>query len=194
MANTRARQSVTAGHLGGYVVGGDPAARYPHLWEWFVRGPERVRSVIDVGCGDGSSMTMFKARGATSVVGIDGMPQDRSDILEHDFTTGPLPVQLTADLVWTCEFVEHVEEQYLPNILPIMCAGRLLAMTHAVPGQPGWHHVNCQAQAYWIDAVTGYGTHQLDEQLTAKARQKAARNRNPSNYFARTGLVFRRLP
>jgi hypothetical protein len=165
---------------------------YPDLWAWLIEGPEHVRWVIDVGCGDGSALDIFNSLGAAAY-GIDGLPPDRPDIITHDFTTGPLTLNTDKiDLVWSAEFVEHLEEQYLPNALPALCAGRLLAMTHAVPGQPGWHHVNCQDDDYWIAAVEEYGTHRLDERLTAKARKLAAKNKNPANYFVKSGLVFRR--
>lgn len=184
---------MTDGHLGGYVIGGDPPAMYPDLWEWLLRQfPWQATSVLDVGCGDGSALDVFRELGA-SATGIDGMPIDRTDIIVHDFTTGPAPApEMSIDLVWSCEFVEHLDEQYLPNAMPSLCAGRLLAMTHAVPDQPGWHHVNCQPVEYWIAAIEGYGTHQIDENLTATARELAARNPDPANYFVKTGLVFHR--
>jgi hypothetical protein len=46
-------------HLGGYVEGGDPATYYPDLWKWFVE-TLMVRSVIDVGCGDGVALKYFR--------------------------------------------------------------------------------------------------------------------------------------
>ena len=30
-------------------------------------------------------------------------------------------------------------------------------MTHAVPGQDGYHHVNCQLSNYWIEKVEKLG-------------------------------------
>lgn len=184
------RASVTAGHLGGYVVGGDPPAMYPDLWEWLASGPEKIRSVLDVGCGDGATLDVFHDLGVATT-GIDGIDVARADAITHDFTTGPAPELAPFDLVWSCEFVEHLDEQYLPNALPALCAGRLLALTHAVPGQPGWHHVNCRPADYWIEEITGYGTHLLDDKLTAEARVLAAHNPDPANYFAKTGLMFR---
>ena len=30
-------------------------------------------------------------------------------------------------------------------------------MTYAEPGQPGYHHVNCQPQQYWVNKVEALG-------------------------------------
>ena len=99
------------------------------------------------------------------------------------------------DLVWCCEFVEHVEERYVPNIVPSLSLGTLVAMTHAVPGQGGHHHVNCRTSDYWIGVMAAIG-YQLDNALTAIAKNLAGREKTiprPANYFAQTGKVFRRV-
>ncbi len=182
-------------HLGGYVTGGDPATVFPDLWRWFVEGPLAVKSVLDVGCGDGVALQHFRDLGCYAL-GIEGVPQGRKNIVEHDFAKGPCPVTASwkrdqFDLVWSCEFVEHVEEQYMPNFLEAFKEGRYVAMTHAAPGQPGWHHVNCRSADYWIGAMATIG-YQLDQDITGKARQYAAMNRDPWNHFIRSGMIFRR--
>ena len=45
-------------HLGGYIVGGDDATYYPHLWDWLVSA-RGVKSVVDVGCGEGHAARYF---------------------------------------------------------------------------------------------------------------------------------------
>ena len=175
---------VTHGHLGGYVAGGDPDCVYPDLWGWLVNECD-VKTVLDVGCGDGATIDAFAALGAVAV-GIDGVRQDHPYIACHDFATGPAPGALDVDLVWSCEFVEHVEERYVDHFLTAFRRGRLLLMTHALPGQPGWHHVNCQNSAYWIENVEAAGfVH--DAELTKQTRLLAGHG-----YYQRTGLAFRR--
>lgn len=183
-------------HLGGYIIGGDPATYFPELWRWLV-DEYGVRSVIDVGCGEGHALDYFREELGCSVVGIDGVAQGKASILAHDYTTGPLPNEdnvpfvSRADLVWSCEFVEHVEERYVPNFLATFQRADLVLMTHAGPGQPGHHHVNCQHADYWIGAMAASGFRH-DADLTRRARARAELNRNPINHFARSGLVFRR--
>src|ERR1043166_9362439 len=90
-------------HLGGYVKGGDDATWYPDLWQWFM-DLLGVRSVVDVGCGEGRALAWFRSKGC-NVAGVDGLPQVDPDVDEHDFTKGPWGAP-RCDLVWCCEFVE----------------------------------------------------------------------------------------
>ena len=65
---------------------------------------------------------------------------------------------------------------------------KYLIVTHAVPGQGGHHHVNCQDEDYWFDAFGKYGfTH--DKELTQHFRE-ASTMKKP--FVATTGLVFKR--
>ena len=192
-------------HLGGYIVGGDDATYYPDLWRWLVevRG---VKSVIDVGCGEGRAVDYFASLICPSdmddrlchVVGIDGVKQpDHPHLFQHDYTEGLLWISDVADLkkfdlCWCCEFVEHVEERYVPNFLDTFSYADLVLMTHAEPGQQGHHHVNTQTPMYWQGVMAAIG-YELDPDLTDQTRRIAAMNRNPYNHFARSGLAFIRL-
>lgn len=178
----------TEGHLGGYVVGGDPATIFPDLWAWMIEGLG-VRSVLDVGCGEGLALSFFRDIGGCEVLGVDGVRQADPDIMQHDFNDGPWDPDREFDLVWCCEFVEYVDECFLPNMLPALTAGRLLAMTHAFPGQGGHHHVNCRTPDYWLGALAAAGMC-LDDDLTSKARLIAGKNPSPWNHFIRSGLVL----
>lgn len=176
-------------HLGGYIVGGDDATYYPHLWEWLV-AERGVKSMVDVGCGEGHALDWF-ARMGCRVFGIDGVYQDHGDVEQHDYATGPLTKIPGGffDLAWSCEFVEHVEERYVPNFLSTFRAARMVLMTHAEPGQQGHHHVNCQPSSYWQGAMAAIG-YALSEELTIQTRALAAMNPNPYNHYARSGLAF----
>lgn len=191
-------------HLGGYVPGGDPDTWYPDLWRWLI-DDQGVKSMIDVGCGEGQTIDWFAANGC-DVIGIDGIDQNHPDFVKHDYTTGRLlanprvgrtsKAQNTAphewaDLCWSAEFVEHVEERYVPNFLDTFACAKLVMMTHAVPGQGGWHHVNCRTSDYWIGAMAAVG-YQLDHAMTTLTRALAAANGQATNYYRDTGLAFRK--
>jgi hypothetical protein len=78
---------VVEGHLGGYVPGGDPDTHYPDLWTWLVQ-EQGVKSVLDVGAGDGVAVDFFAGLGCL-VLGIEGIEQEHDSIIQHDYTTGP---------------------------------------------------------------------------------------------------------
>lgn len=171
--------------LGGFITGGDPLSHYPALWEWFVDELD-IQSVIDVGCGQSAALSYFWSRGC-DVLGVDGIEQETEyPFLRHDYRDGPFVPPIVFELAWSCEFVEHVAEEHRDNFLATFENAEMLAMTHAVPGQGGHHHVNCQPKSYWIDALRSIG-HRYDPYLTDRARVLAG-----SGYFAHTGLVFAR--
>ena len=90
------------------------------------------------------------------------------------------------DLVWSCEFVEHVEQQYEPHFLRTFQSGDIVMMTFAEPGQPGWHHVNCQNGPYWAYRLFQHGF-ELDRDLTEESRALS-----DGGHYRRSGLLFRR--
>ena len=74
-----------------------------------------IQSMIDIGQGPGAMVQLARNKGLESI-GVDGDPTVQCDI-RHDFTTGPLKIGDPFDLAWSVEFLEHVYEQYLFNIL-----------------------------------------------------------------------------
>ena len=185
------------GHLGGYVKGGDIATFYPSLWRWLVR-KYQISSVLDVGCGEGHSTRYFQGLGCR-VLGLEGCQQAIDEsvipdrIVPHDFCTGPYRVAEPFDLVWSCEFVEHVEEQYVNNIIETFANSRkLILITHAGPDQTGGHHhVNLKPAAYWIKLMEAKG-YQYSRALTRKTRTIALKDSHYDypNHYAERGLVF----
>lgn len=185
-------------HLGGYIKGGDFATYYPDLWAWLVED-QGVSSVIDVGCGEGHACGYFASLGLglDDVIGIDGVDQGdawghNARFIAHDYTKGKLGLSsmgYEVDLCWSCEFVEHIEEQYIPNFLETFGCARHILMTHAEPGQQGHHHVNCQPRDYWVGVMAAIG-YELDWDLSLLCRAKAMRNEHEHNHFARSGLAF----
>lgn len=177
-------------HLGGYIPGGDPATFCPGVWEHMLT--EGARTALDVGCGEGHAVSYLRERGCEAH-GIDGVPQEGDWFIEHDYSSGPFPPRQagtfyeSVDLVWSCEFVEHVKEPWAPNFLHTFKLGRTVLMTHAEPGQPGYHHVNCRPADYWVGALAAVGF-RFDPDLTRRLRPL-----DPGTHFERSGLAFRRV-
>ena len=146
-----------------------------------------VRTFLDIGCGPGGMLDEARRLGLEPV-GIDGDPRVlRSGIVEHDFTAGrEESLGGPFDLGWSVEFLEHVEEMYLPNVLDTIRKCKYLVMTAAPPGKPGYHHVNCQPACYWIEAMQRLGM-QVCLTATCWLRQRSTMARE---FMRETGLVF----
>jgi len=185
---------VQEGHLGGYARGGDPATWCPRLWNWLVQRYE-IQSVLDVGCGEGHSTDFFHKLGCR-VLGVDGCRQAIADsaipehVVLHDFCTAAFEMRRAIDCIWACEFLEHIDQKYLPHILKTLSqATKLVVVTHAFPRQEGYHHVNCQPTSYWIEQVESLNfTCAVSSSIAA--RKMALKDFDRVNHFARSGLVF----
>jgi SAM-dependent methyltransferase len=190
------------GHLGGYIYAdethpkGDEATWCPEVWEYLIK-QFPVREVIDVGCGEGHALEWFLERGLDAW-GIDGVaeakaafaarrPEYAHKFVVHDYTKKHYSISLDADLVWCCEFVEHVSKTHMLNFLHTFTHAKVVAMTHAFPGQAGHHHVNCERPEWWIDLMRKINF-TLDPAATDTSRKLAA----PDSHWARSGLVFLR--
>jgi len=199
--------NIDEGHLGGYIKSsstpaisglniehGDPVTYSPELWQWCIDELD-VNSVLDVGCGEGHAALYFQNNGC-HVQGVDGSREAflcskiQRNHVTIDYSLGTYqphnfdPPE-TFDLVWCSEFVEHVEERFSDNFLKtFQAANKYLLITYAKPGQPGWHHVNCQTKDYWISKIEPYGF-RYDQELTQRCKEKSDKT-----YFGSQGLAF----
>jgi SAM-dependent methyltransferase len=158
-------------HLGGH-------GNKTHLDEGtlnFVKKLFNVKTMLDIGCGPGGMIKLAREKGIEAY-GIDGdFEVNRSDINSdwvtiHDYEKGPSPFNKDVDLIWSCEFVEHVYEEFLPNFMKDFQRGKIVVMTYAPPGKPGHHHVNCNTEDYWKEKFKEYGF-QYDANLTRQVRE-----------------------
>lgn len=197
------------GHLGGCNIKNDYGTYYPIMWEHMVK-ELGIKSVLDVGCGFGYSLSYFVDELKLEGLGIEGSPKviEASPLqrlmVAHDYEKGAPPINREFDLCWSCEFVEHVEEKYLPNIFDSFTKARYLCMTFAGPGQAGHHHVNCQNGDYWVGNCYDNGL-VIDVEFTQELRQKAHEDYEAFKksemedkqgfvipHFVERGLFFRR--
>ena len=176
--------------LGGNLHHGDIASWSPALWDFFIKR-FALRSVLDVGCGEGHAAHFFYKQGIIAH-GIDGLKLNvlRAvyPIAQHDILAGPYVMPV--DLVWSCEVAEHIAAEKVDNYLDTLCNGTYIAMTHGLPGQMGHNHVNLQHPDYWIAKMHGRG-YRLDR--ANELYRKIASQDGAFNFFAKTGLVFSRV-
>jgi hypothetical protein len=90
------------------------------------------------------------------------------------------------DVGWSCEFLEHVAEQYMDNYMDTFMKCKRVVVTHAFPGQGGHHHVNEQDSNYWFQQFGRRGF-LLDMTTTDQLRQASTMQQR---YIRVSGLVF----
>ena len=174
-------------HLGGNFAQGDPACFSASAFRYCLDNFD-VKTVMDVGSGQGHTAQWFVNQGCATTA-IEGLPENvqRAVVptIGHDLTQGPYkqPVDLTVCI----EVVEHIEAKFVDHLIDTLINGRWIMMTHAVPGQRGWHHVNCQPTEYWVDLLAKRNytlLHNHSNKIQQLAKQDQAK------HIARNGLLF----
>ena len=177
-------------HLGGNILEGDPYTFCPSTWQYLI---DRfgVKSMLDMGSGYGYCADFFHRHGVRTIA-VDGLETNVNHAIFptvlHDFVDGPFKCKV--DLIHCQEVLEHVEEQFVGNLLDTFKSANIVVVTHAFPGQGGYHHVNCQDPQYWIDKMTGAGFKLLDidtDRLRKYAEQDGAQ------HLARSGMLFYKI-
>jgi SAM-dependent methyltransferase len=123
------------------------------------------KSVVDVGCGVGNWLAVFREHGVTDTLGLDGEWLDRSQLrvppecfIGHDVST-PVRLDRTFDLVLSLEVAEHLPQfaaaTYIDSLVRL---GKVVLFSAAIPFQGGVHHLNEQWPDYWagLFARRGY--------------------------------------
>lgn len=183
------------GHVGGTSTNGDIDSWYPELWDW-LSNRFSVKTMFDVGCGCGFAMKFFSENkivphGIDCEQVLEHFILDKAYSSVHDLTTGPF--YYAADLVWCCEVAEHIEEQFVDNIITTLAKStqKVLALCAAPEGAGGYHHVLCRNPPYWINLLEKAGlSHRIDLTEEARALCPEAYGRSRNNYFRRSGLIF----
>jgi SAM-dependent methyltransferase len=154
---------------------------------------QNAKTFIDIGCGPGKQVEVAKALGL-SAIGVDGDPEMTK--LKHvnlfDFSKKKaakddlpfLPKRKYFDIGWSTEFLEHIDEKYIENFMPLFALCKVVVITHATPGQKGHHHVNEQLFPYWKDIFHSYGLNE-DKELTKLLRIKSTMKQKKINHFVK---------
>lgn len=150
-----------------------------------------IKSMLDIGCGPGGMVKLAKEKNL-NIHGVDGDGKFERDpsiidyITIHDYTIGPLEFD-QFDLGWCVEFVEHIEKKYMPNFLKTFESCKYIAMTHALPGQSGHHHVNLMPIDYWIGVMEATGFTMLVNETNEMRKASTMRER----YIRQQGYIFK---
>lgn len=176
-------------HVGGNIWQGDPCTFAPTVWRYMV---DRfgARTVLDVGSGRGHAADWFDRAGCRVVAMDAARVNVRSALyptVYHDLTVDPF--ECPVDLVHCQEVAEHILPAHVEHFLETLSNGDVIVMSHAEPGQAGYHHVNCQPASYWIERLSARGYRHL---TIDSDRVRAMAAADGAAHLARSGLVFAR--
>ncbi|MEO6611859.1 MAG: methyltransferase domain-containing protein [Chitinophagaceae bacterium] len=113
-------------------------------------------SVVDIGCGIGTWLSVFEQIGIKDIAGMDGahvkqeiLLIDKKKFIAVDFSKG-FATSKKYDLAVCLEVAEHIQPEYATNFISSLCeAADLVLFSAALPGQGGTQHVNEQYPSYW---------------------------------------------
>ncbi len=124
------------------------------------------KSVVDVGCGIGTFLNVFKKQGIKDVLGLDGAWVNQ-DLLQKYISKETLKIvdleksineERKFDLAISLEVAEHISEQsaniFVENLTKL---SDVIVFSAAFPGQGGQNHINEQWPAYWGEKFNNYG-------------------------------------
>jgi hypothetical protein len=113
-------------------------------------------TVLDIGCGVGANLQLFKHLGAKTVFGIDGLRDEASLLESSEYASRDLSQPLNLDRVFDCalclEVAPRLPAQSAEVVIDAIAAhsGQTIIFSAAEPGQPGHGHINCRPLSYWL--------------------------------------------
>jgi SAM-dependent methyltransferase len=129
----------------------------------------RPQSVVDVGCGVGTWLAEFQARGVSDILGIDGDYVDRSMLQIAVDTFSPQNLSNGAlssrkfDLAISLEVAEHLPAESAGAFVRSLTAlAPVVAFSAAIPHQGGTDHINERWQSYWAELFRQLGYEAYD--------------------------------
>ena len=124
----------------------------------------RPCSVVDVGCGVGTWLSVFKQHGVANVLGIDGAYVDKGMLLidAPEFTARDLSKEFhigrTFDLVLSLEVAEHLPEDSVEHFVSTLTQlGSAILFSAAIPFQGGTEHKTERWPDFWAQHFVNKG-------------------------------------
>ncbi|MBN1814165.1 MAG: methyltransferase domain-containing protein [Anaerolineae bacterium] len=156
------------------------------------------RSVVDIGCGVGTWLSVFKKHGVSKILGIDGdyIVRDEMLIRADEFVavdlSVPLHIEGLFDLALCLEVAEHLPKRHAHELVNSLTRlSPIVFFSAAAPGQGGVQHLNEQWPEYWERLFLNAGYLALDpvRPWVWQDHRVAWYYRQNSFLYARTDLV-----
>jgi len=150
------------------------------------------RSVIDVGCGTGTWLSVFKAHNIDEITGIDGqwvqeemLQIPKSCFFAHDLSQS-LNIDKRFDLAVSLEVAEHLDKKYARKfVTTLVKLSSVIVFSAAIPFQEGTHHINEEWPDYWAKL---FGEHEYVP--IDCIREKVWNNEDVAWWYAQNILIF----
>ena len=122
------------------------------------------KSVIDIGCGTGSFLSVLLDLGINDVLGVEGEWLNKNklfinkEIVVTKDLEKPFFLERKFDLVISLEVAEHIGKEYseifVKNLTDL---GDVILFSAALPGQGGQNHLNEQWPEFWQNIFKAKG-------------------------------------
>jgi hypothetical protein len=129
----------------------------------------KAESVVDVGCGIGAWLSVFKKHGINDITGIDGDFVNRTQLLisKDDFIAtdlnSPPALNRKYELATCLEVAEHLKPSSASAIVKYLTQlSEVILFSAAVPFQGGEGHINEHFQNYWVELFETYDYKPID--------------------------------
>jgi SAM-dependent methyltransferase len=151
-------------------------------------------SVVDVGCGDGTWLAVFRQHGVDEILGLDGdyvgaeLLQISRDRFQECDLTKPFEIGRSFDLAVSLEVAEHLPAESASVF--VECLTRLVhavLFSAAIPYQVGVNHLNEQWPDKWAELFQHHGYVPVD-----MIRRNVWRNEAVEPWYAQNTLLFAR--
>lgn len=151
-------------------------------------------SVVDIGCGDGSWLEVFRKHGVKKILGVDGEYVNRELLqippacFQAVDLTKPFGFGTVFDLAISLEVAEHLPAECASVF--VECLTKLapvVLFSAAIPFQGGDHHVNEQWPDKWAGLFREQGYFTVDS-----IRKQIWTNASVEWWYAQNTLLFAR--
>lgn len=150
------------------------------------------KSVVDVGCGNGEFLSIFKEKGIKDILGFDGhwVNADKlripKECFKHADLEKPLKINKKFDLAVSLEVAEHLSKNSASTFIQTLTSfSPVVVFSAAIPLQGGLDHINEQWPEYWASFFAKQNYVPID-----CIRKKIWKNDDVSYWYSQNIILF----